>query len=84
MYNSNLYWEINCVIVAEEKDNVLGNVKYSDMASNEYMRNLFLDPKKNVMQGALASNRNKGYIYMVQKDKKCKLKYVINRTYQIL
>lgn len=61
---------VYCVIVNEEQDNVLGNLKFSDVSSNEYMKNLFLNPEKNVMQGALASNRNKGFIYMVQKDKK--------------
>ncbi len=53
--------------MTEEHQNVLGNVKYSDFVSNEYMKTLFLDPKKNVMQKTLVSNRNKGFIY-INKD----------------
>lgn len=53
--------------MTEEQENVLGNVKYTDFVANEYMKTLFLDPKKNVMQKTLASNRNKGFIY-INKD----------------
>jgi len=34
------------------------------------MKTLFLDPKKNVMQKTLASNRNKGFIYIAKEEKR--------------
>ena len=61
--------------MSEEQGNVLGNVRFSEMTSNDYMKTLFLDPKKNVYQKTLASNRNKGFIYMVKNENKCKISW---------
>ena len=65
-----IYNEIYLFLVSEAQENILGNVKFSDFASNNYMRNLFLDPRKNVMQKTLVSNRNKGFIYMERNEKR--------------
>ena len=49
----------------------MGHSKFKDASSSQYIKNFFLDTKKEVVQGTLASDRRKGFIYMTQKNEQC-------------
>ena len=62
-------------IVHNEHEKVMGHSKFKDANSSQYIKNFFLDSKKEVVQGTLASDRRKGFIYMTQKNEQCIMIY---------
>jgi len=49
----------------------IGDVKYKDIMQSQYIKSVFLDPKKNIIQGSLASDPRKKFIYLTQKNDQC-------------
>jgi len=62
--------DIHNKVVHEEQEAVLGNLKFRDIITNEYMKSLFIDPNKLVMGGSLSSDQNKKYLYITKQNKK--------------
>jgi len=61
------------LLVEKEQEMTIGDVKYKDIMQSQYIKSVFLDPKKNIIQGSLASDPRKKFIYLSQKNDQCKL-----------
>ena len=54
--------------VTKDQEMLAEKPKFRDIITNDYIKSFFIDPKKKVMRGTLASDNNRGYMYISKQN----------------